>query len=41
MVKKNGAQELGRRERQILDIVFRLGEASVSDVLAEMHDPPA
>ena len=41
MVKKNAAQELGRRERQILDIVFRLGEASVSDVLAEMHDPPA
>ena len=41
MVKKNAAQELGRRERQILDIVFRLGEASVSEVLAEMHDPPA
>lgn len=41
MVKRNAAQELGRRERQILDIVFRLGEASVSDVLAEMHDPPA
>lgn len=41
MVKKNAAQELGRRERQIHDIIFRLGEASVSDVLAEMHDPPA
>ena len=41
MVKRNAAQGLGRRERQILDIVFRLGEASVSDVLAEMHDPPA
>lgn len=41
MAKKKTAQELGRRERQILDIVFRLGEASVADVLAEMHDPPA
>ena len=41
MVKKKMAQELGRRERQILDIVFRLGEASVSEVLVEMHDPPA
>ncbi len=41
MGKKQVAQELGRRERQILDIVYRLGEASVSDVLAEMHDPPA
>ena len=41
MAKKRTPQELGRRERQILDIVFRLGEASVADVLAEMHDPPA
>lgn len=41
MAKKKTARELGRRERQILDIVFRLGEASVADVLAEMHDPPA
>ena len=41
MGKKQVAQELGRRERQILDIVYRLGEASVSEVLGEMHDPPA
>jgi BlaI family transcriptional regulator, penicillinase repressor len=32
--------ELGRRERQIMDVVYRLGEASVSDVRAELPDPP-
>lgn len=33
--------ELSRRERQIMDIVFRRGTATVSDVLAEMPDPPS
>jgi len=32
--------ELGRRERQIMDVVHRLGEASVADVRAELPDPP-
>ena len=32
---------LSRRESQIMDIVYRLGEASVSDVVARMPDPPA
>lgn len=32
--------ELGRRERQIMDAVFRLGRASVSEVRAEIADPP-
>ena len=31
---------LGRRERQIMDIVFRLGRASAAEVLAELPDPP-
>ena len=31
---------LGRRERQIMDVVFRLGRASVKDVLAGLADPP-
>ena len=39
--KKKDTSELGRRERQILEIVFRLGEASVGDVLELMTDPPA
>lgn len=33
--------ELGRRERQILDVIFKLGEASVADVLEQLPDPPA
>ena len=31
---------LTRRERQIMDILFRLGRASVADVLRELPDPP-
>src|SRR5256885_821525 len=33
--------ELGRRERQIMDIVFRLEKASVAEVLKELPDPPS
>jgi BlaI family transcriptional regulator, penicillinase repressor len=32
--------ELGPRERQILDILYRLGEASVSQVREQIADPP-
>jgi BlaI family transcriptional regulator, penicillinase repressor len=31
---------LSRRERQIMDIVYARGEASASDVLNDMPDPP-
>ena|ERR1041385_1423907 len=31
---------LGRRERQIMDIVFRRGRATAAEVLAELPDPP-
>lgn len=31
---------LGRRERQIMDVVHRLGSASVADVRAGLPDPP-
>lgn len=41
MGKKRSASELGRRERQILEIVYRLGEASVAEVLDQVSDPPA
>jgi predicted transcriptional regulator len=34
-------EQLGRRERQILEAVYRLGAASVNDVLAELPDPPS
>ena len=32
--------ELSRRERQIMEIVYRLGEASVADVAQRMPDNP-
>jgi BlaI family transcriptional regulator, penicillinase repressor len=32
--------DLGRRERQIMDIVVRRPRASVADVLADLPDPP-
>ncbi len=33
--------DLGRRERQIAETVYRLGEASVAQVRAELPDPPS
>jgi BlaI family penicillinase repressor len=33
-------QGLSRRERQIVEAVYRLGEASVAEVLDELPDPP-
>jgi predicted transcriptional regulator len=32
---------LSRRERQIMDVVYRLGRASATDVLAQIPDPPS
>jgi BlaI family penicillinase repressor len=32
--------QLGRRERQIMDVIYRRGRASVTEVLAELPDPP-
>ena len=32
--------DLGKRERQIVEALFRLGEASVADVRAALPDPP-
>jgi BlaI family transcriptional regulator, penicillinase repressor len=34
-------QSLSRRERQIMEIVYRLGEATAQQVLEAMHDPPS
>ena len=31
---------LSRRERQIMDIIYQRGEASVADVLTNLPDPP-
>ncbi|HVX87905.1 MAG TPA: BlaI/MecI/CopY family transcriptional regulator [Gemmatimonadales bacterium] len=32
---------LTRRERQIMDVLFRQGEGTVSDVMAALPDPPS
>ena len=34
------AEQLSRRERQIMDIVYRRGRATAAEVLAELPDPP-
>jgi predicted transcriptional regulator len=34
-------QELSRREREIMDIIYRVGEATVAEVLDAMEDPPS
>ena len=41
MAKTREPEDLGRRERQIMNVIFQLGEASVSDVLAQLPDPPS
>ena len=33
--------ELSRRERQIMDVVFRLGRASASEIHERLPDPPS
>ena len=40
MAKEKTPQNLARRERQILELIYELGEVSVSDVLARLPDPP-
>ena len=34
-------ESLSRRERQIMDIVYRRGEATAAQILDEMSDPPS
>jgi predicted transcriptional regulator len=41
VASKNSLFDLGKRERQLVEAVYRLGEASVSEVLAELADPPS
>ena len=40
MAQEPGAN-LGKRERQIMEILYRRGRASVADVLGELADPPS
>src|SRR4030095_3746153 len=32
---------LSRRERQIMDVVYRLGEATAAQILEQIEDPPS
>jgi len=33
--------QLGNRERQIMEVAYRLGRATVAEVRAELEDPPS
>jgi predicted transcriptional regulator len=37
----NRYAELGRRERQIMDVLFRRGRATAAEVLEDLADPPS
>jgi predicted transcriptional regulator len=37
----NDPLQLSKRERQIMDVIYRRGEASALEVLAELSDPPS
>ena len=41
MPKKKTPLELGRRERQLVETVQRMGEASVSQIREHLADPPS
>jgi|SRR6185312_11333250 len=38
---KTSHPRFSRRERQIMDVVYRRGRATVAEVLAELPDPPS
>ncbi|HXQ77665.1 MAG TPA: BlaI/MecI/CopY family transcriptional regulator [Gemmatimonadaceae bacterium] len=39
-MKNRGLEQLGRRERQIMEIIYRRGKANAAEVLADIPDPP-
>jgi len=40
-MKTTGGDALSRRERQIMDVVYRNGRTTAADVLAGLPDPPS
>ena len=40
MAKIRLTESLARRERQVMNILFRRGEATVAEILDELPDPP-
>ncbi len=41
MAASSRTPRLSRREREIMDVLFRKGEATAAEVLADMPDPPS
>ncbi len=41
MVKPSSHAHLSRRERQIMDVIYHLGKAGVTEVLERLPDPPS
>ncbi|HXO21278.1 MAG TPA: BlaI/MecI/CopY family transcriptional regulator [Thermoanaerobaculia bacterium] len=39
-MKARAHLDLSRRERQIMEAIYRLGSATVAEVMAELPDPP-
>ena len=39
-VNESARSQLGGRERQIVEVLYRLGKASVAEVRANLPDPP-
>jgi predicted transcriptional regulator len=40
-MSENPGSDLGKRERQIMEIVYRRGRATAAEVLADLADPPS
>jgi predicted transcriptional regulator len=40
-MRKKTPESLSRRERQMMDIIYRKGSATAAEVLAELTDPPS
>ena len=40
-VPRESYGNLSRRERQFIDVIYRLGEASAADIRGELPDPPS
>jgi BlaI family penicillinase repressor len=39
-MKRNPLADLARRERQIMDVIYERGQATVAEVLENLTDPP-
>ena len=40
-MKRKGFDQLSRRERQIMEVIYRAGQATATDVLEGLPDPPS